>query len=1100
LRDESTARPAQGTHVNHRDDQFFLLTESSPDAIFIGTEGRFAYVNPAARRLFGAHSPEQLLGQPVIERIHPDHRGVVAERIRRLDEDGENAPLLEEIYLRLDGTPVEVEVSAVPFRYAGTDGALVFVRDISSRKRAEKDLLASETRFRQMFEHNDAVMLLIEPQSGAIEDANAAASRFYGYSIDTLRSMKIDQINLLSPEQVAAERARAARQECNYFVFPHRLASGDVRLVEVHVSLFAAGERLLLLSIIHDVTARRQAEIELERNQQLLRSIIDNSAAVIFVKDLHGRYLMVNRRYSELFHVSDEEMRGRSDHDLFAADVADAVLAADRQVLSSGAAQEFEEVVPQEDGPHTYLALKFPLFDSGGHPYAVCGIATDISERKGAEAEILALNQSLEQRVDARTRELTQAVEALAEREREFRGLANNVPDNIVRYSLDGRLLYLNRTLERTLGVSAADVVGKTAREIAPDGRYDALAAAVLQVGASGDNVELEQVVPGPDGKPRYHLIRIVAEPGPDGRPASVLAVGRDLTEQKLAEEELRLAASVFHNSAEGVLVTDASGCIVSVNPAFTDITGYSEAEAIGKKPSLLRSDRQGVEFYRAMWHALTHDGRWQGEIWNRKKSGEAYLEWLTINRIDDSVGTPVRYVSVFHDITEMRRKDERIHHLAFHDALTGLPNRTLIHDRLQHALDRAQRQQGRLSVTFIDLDRFKGVNDALGHDIGDLLLQEVARRIQGRLRAADTVARLGGDEFVVLMEELGEAEHCASLAQELIAVIAQPMQLRGYTVEIGASLGTAFYPEDGSDPLELMKRADTAMYAAKAAGRNTYRFFQQEMLDRTSQRLTLEMDLRRAIANHDLELHYQPRVALATTEPQGVEALVRWRHPIRGLLPPNEFIPLAEESGLILDVGAWVLNEACRQAAAWQAGGRSVRIAVNVSARQLEAGDLVERIADLTRLHGIAPADLEIELTESAVMANPEHAAGLFARLRALGVTVAVDDFGTGYSSLAYLRRLPIDILKIDRSFVMAADRDEDDAQIVKTILALGQTLKLTVVAEGIETQGQADLLRALGCDQAQGYLFSRPLPADAIADGLETATPVPAVDQPSP
>lgn len=1064
--------------------------ECSPDAIFVGTQGCFAYVNPAALQLFGATSPAELLGQPIMDRIHLDDRALVAARMVRVYEWRESVPLREETYLRLDNTPIAVEVAAVPFSYRGEASGLVFVRDVSQRKRSAEGL---------------------------------------------------------------------------------------------------------------------------RQNQLLLRAIIDNSTAVIFVKDLDGRYLLVNRRYAELFQVSGEKMVGRRDHDVLPDEVANAVLAADRQVLAQGAAREFEEVIPLDDGLHTFLALKFPLRDELGRPYAICGIATDITERKHAEAAIHALNQGLEQRVDERTRELRAkegqlhetmvlnesilmnspigivayrrdgqcvlanpaladllggtleqllaqnfrqiaswqtaglrdaaervllsgtweelearftstfgrdiwvhgqfsqftirgephllvmlhdvtakrlALEALAEREREFRALADNVPDNVVRYDLEGRLLYLNRTLERTLGRSASELLGKSAREATPDGRYDALNEAVCRVGASGESIDFEQIVPGPDGKPRYHVIRIVAELGVDEAPVSVLAVGRDLTVQKEAAEELRLAASVFHNSAEGVLVTDAASVIVSVNPAFSEITGYTASEALGQTPRLLRSERQGPEFYRAMWETLGREGRWQGEIWNRKKGGEAYLEWLTINRIDDGSGMPVRYVSVFHDITEMRSKDERIHHLAFHDALTELPNRTLMLERLQQAVKRSQRENTRLSVTFIDLDRFKGVNDALGHDIGDLLLQEVARRVKGRLRAMDTVARLGGDEFVVLMEDLREVGDCACLAQDLIVEIARPMQLREHRVEIGASMGMAFFPEDGSDPLELMKCADMAMYAAKSAGRNTYRFFQQDMLKRTSLRLSLEMDLRRAIAKGELELHYQPKIDLVTGRPLGVEALVRWRHPLRGLLLPAEFIPLAEDCGLIVELGAWVLDEACRQAGAWRAAGHAVKVAVNVSAGELEAGDLATSVAGLIARYGMLASDLEIELTESTVMANPEKVIGVFTRLRELGVTVTVDDFGTGYSSLAYLRRLPIDALKIDRSFVMAADGNEEDAQIVKTILALGQALKLRVVAEGVETHRQAELLQSLGCANAQGYLFSRPLPAREIEDWLSAAS----------
>lgn len=545
------------------------------------------------------------------------------------------------------------------------------------------------------------------------------------------------------------------------------------------------------------------------------------------------------------------------------------------------------------------------------------------------------------------------------------------------------------------------------------------------------------------------------------------------------AERELRLAASVFHNSVEGVMVTDGTATIQAVNPAFTEITGYMADEAIGNKPSMLRSDHQRDDFYLSMWVDLTQNGRWQGELWNRRKNGEAFLEWLTINRVVDGDGVPVRYVGVFHDITESRQKDERIRHLAFHDALTNLPNRALILDRLRHALERAKREGGRLSVTFIDLDRFKPVNDSLGHAAGDLLLQEVASRIRCRLRSMDTLARLGGDEFVVLMEDLQSAEDCASLGQAIIAEISRPVELGGYTVQVGASLGMAFFPEDGGEPDELMKRADLAMYAAKAAGRNTFRFFQQHMLDEASRRLGLEMELRQAVANGELELHYQPKVDLATGNPVAAEALVRWRHATRGLVPPADFIPLAEESDLILALGDWVLDEACRQAAVWRNCGFELKLAVNVTARQLDKGDLAERIARLTELHGIPPSTLEIEVTESMVMTHPDQAAMLLASLREIGVSVAIDDFGTGCSSLACLRRLPIDVLKIDRSFVMQADCDEEDAEIVKTIVALSKTLRLAVVAEGIETAGQEALLRSIGCDRGQGYFFSRPLPA---------------------
>jgi diguanylate cyclase (GGDEF)-like protein/PAS domain S-box-containing protein len=553
------------------------------------------------------------------------------------------------------------------------------------------------------------------------------------------------------------------------------------------------------------------------------------------------------------------------------------------------------------------------------------------------------------------------------------------------------------------------------------------------------------------------------------------------------ANTELSLAASVFRNTMEGVAITDPTPRIVWVNPAFSAITGYAAEEAVGQNPSILRSAHHGVAFYRNLWEALTRDGYWQGEIWNRRKNGEAYLEWLTINRISDEAGNALRYVSVFHDITESRRKDEHIEHLAFHDALTGLANRSLLQDRLNHAVERAQREGGRLAVMFIDLDRFKAVNDGLGHNVGDQLLQEVAQRLSSRLRTMDTVARMGGDEFVVLMEDLHDPSDCAQRAEDLLQAIAEPMEIAGHRLQVGASIGVAFYPEDCVDSVELMKRADAAMYAAKAAGRNTYRFFQSAMLEQTTHRLNLEMALREAATAGQLLLHYQPKVNLASGKLEGVEALVRWNHPQRGMVSPGEFISVAEESGLIGVIGGWVIDEVCRQLADWRARGLPpMRVAFNVSAKQLGDGNLAERILAATRAVDIAPALLEVELTESVVMANPEHVAQLFARLRRIGVTIAIDDFGTGYSSLAYLRRLPIDVLKIDRTFVAAAEREDEDAQIVITILALANALKLTAVAEGVETAAQRDLLKYLGCDLAQGYFFSRPLPAPEIEQWL--------------
>ncbi|WP_317203495.1 EAL domain-containing protein [Janthinobacterium sp.] len=567
----------------------------------------------------------------------------------------------------------------------------------------------------------------------------------------------------------------------------------------------------------------------------------------------------------------------------------------------------------------------------------------------------------------------------------------------------------------------------------------------------------------------------------------NLAARGRAEAAVRALNGELSMAASVFHNSMDGIMITDAGGTIVSVNPAFTAITAYSAAEALGRKPDLLRSGRHTQEFYSALWRSLLGEGRWQGEIWNRRKNGELFLEWMRIGVVAGADGAAQRYVNVFNDITEVRRKDEHIRHLAFHDPLTGLPNRALLLDRLEQSLLAAVRSGARPALMFIDLDRFKHINDSLGHDAGDHLLKEVARRLRDCLRDSDTLARMGGDEFVLLLEHAPEAKDCAALAHKLLECLALPMPLNGHTLQMGASIGIACAPDDGAGVVALMKHADAAMYAAKAAGRGTYRFFQAAMTETAEQRLQLETELRRAVRGGELELHYQPKVALHGGAARAVEALVRWRHPRHGLIPPASFIGLAEETGIIGELGDWVLEEACRQARAWREQGLGrIHIAVNVSAMQLRRGGLVERIGALTSRYGVAPEDLELELTESVIMDNPTEIAAVFARLGELGVSIAIDDFGTGYSSLAYLRQLPIDVLKIDRAFIMNAEHNRKDAELVKTIIALGRALQLDVVAEGVETAGQLTLLRALGCDLAQGFLFSRPLPPAEIGAWL--------------
>lgn len=582
----------------------------------------------------------------------------------------------------------------------------------------------------------------------------------------------------------------------------------------------------------------------------------------------------------------------------------------------------------------------------------------------------------------------------------------------------------------------------------------------------------------------RALLCEISSRPLMIGNERRMLTIARDITERHHLQEKLLQTATVFESTAEGIMFTDLRQTVTAVNRAFTQITGYSEHDVLGQTPRMLASGQHDSAFYAAMWHQLAREGHWQGEISNKRKSGELYPCWMTISVVRNSEHVETHFVAVFADISSLKQAQERLDHQAHHDPLTGLPNRLFFENRLNKVLDDQRREGQHGAVLFLDLDRFKNINDSLGHPIGDLLLKGIAARLKQQLRDIDTVARLGGDEFIILLPGLKQLRDAELIAHKLLACFNAPFTAGDHELFISASIGTSVYPEDGTDVATLVKNADAAMYRSKLKGRNRVERYTHDLTAQASARVVLEQELRRALERGQLSLFYQPKISLNGLTLIGAEALIRWNHPTLGQIPPDRFIVLAEENGMIIQIGDWVLERACQQLHEWNKTYAPFGVlSINLAGAQLHQPKLLERIHQLLHNHTLKPGCVQLEITENFIMSQAEEALEVLHQLKLLGVQLAIDDFGTGYSSLSYLKRLPLDTLKIDQSFIRGLPHDAHDAAIVRAIIALGRSMQLTVIAEGVETQAQQDFLAEEGCAQIQGYIISVPLSAEEFA-----------------
>jgi diguanylate cyclase (GGDEF)-like protein/PAS domain S-box-containing protein len=818
---------------------------------------------------------------------------------------------------------------------------------------------------------------------------------------------------------------------------------------------------------------------ELKKSVETLEAFMANAAVgILFLQD--HTMVRYNRRFGEMFGFSTNEAIGGSARILFQTD--DEYVRIDRlatPLLLAGQPFQTELYLQRRDGSDLWINVIGYVSGAEKAGQTTIWLLEDRTAFKQADEALRRSHDELEARVVERTAELTQQLHFL-------RQLIEAIPSPLYFKDAEARYIGCNSAFETFTDRPIAEMIGKTVIDVAPVEVADEYLAADRELLAHPGSRIYESTIRFVGGEVREVMVHKATFTRPDGRVGGLVGLIVDITERKRMEDNLRQAATVFESAAEGVSITTPDGAIIAANRAFTEITGYTEDEVIGRNPNLLQSGRHSKSFYREMWGTIARDGRWQGELWNRRKNGDIFPASISITTVRDKEGRVSNYVATFSDISQQKKNEEHIHLLAFSDALTMLPNRRLLLDRLQHAIANSARSKRLGALFFIDLDDFKDLNDTRGHDTGDLLLQQVAQRLIGCVRKGDTVARFGGDEFVVMLEDLSEQSLDAigeteSVGAKILATLNEPYALDGYLHHSTPSIGVTLFGDRQNSMDDLLKQADLAMYQAKGSGRNALRFFDPAMQSVVAARVAMEADLRQGLRADQFILHYQPQVD-DTGRMLGAEALLRWQHPQRGMVSPAEFIPVSEETGLILPLGQWVLETACALLCAWagQLETTHLTLAVNVSAQQFRQPNFVEQVLAALERNMTNPEKLKLELTESLLLDDVEQIIAKMTALKARGVGFSLDDFGTGYSSLSYLKRLPLDQLKIDQSFVRDVLVDPNDASIARTIVALAHSLGLGVIAEGVETAEQLDFLVSNDCLVYQGYLFSRPLPLD--------------------
>lgn len=935
--------------------------------------------------------------------------------------------------------------------------------EISRRIALEQELRSSEYHYRSLVESLSAVAWEADANDFTYSYVSPHAEDLLGYSLgDWLKpgfwsSIVHPEDALWAKAYCDSETAAGRDHSLDYRVIR---ADGHTLWVRDIVSMIEQGQRSVMRGLMIDISETKRTEHALRLSEQKFASVFQQCPDILLIaRHSDGCLLEVNEAFEEQIGLGPNQIIGRTATELGLWGVSGSgpsVL----ERLHLGGIRNLEMSFRRSNGELFTGLTSAETFDLDGTPALVVAVR-DISQLKETQ-----------QRLQISEEKFAKAFHAS--------------PDGLLlsRQS-DGLLLEVNEGFCRLTGYNLDPRLDQTSLDLGIWVDLNERKLLLSKLKKDGFVRDFSCHIRRSDGQIR--LCELSARPLPIAGADCMLTIARDITERHLMQEKLQLAATVFENTAEGVLITDTDQRITAVNRAFSEITGYSEIEALGQTPRLLASGQHDSAFYVAMWHQLTAEGHWQGEIFNKRKNSELYPSWLTISAVRNSEREITHFVAVFADISSLKHAQAKLDYQAHHDPLTGLPNRALFENRLHAALQCSQVSNRQGAVLFLDLDRFKHINDSLGHPVGDLLLKGIAQRLKEQVRDVDTVARLGGDEFIILLPGLHKPSDASAIANKLLACFSAPFQAGEHEFFTSASIGISLYPQDGSDVASLIRNADAAMYRSKAKGRNRVEAYTRDLTAQASVRVALENELRRAIERNELSLCYQPKLSLKTQNLVGAEALIRWNHPTFGDVSPEHFIHLAEENGTILQLGDWVLEQACRQMHQWQKRYQPFGpLSINLAGAQMRQPHLAKRIEQLLKTYQLKAGDLQLEITENFIMSQAEEALSVLHQLKQLGVQLAIDDFGTGYSSLSYLKRLPLDILKIDQSFIRGLPDDPHDAAITRAIIALGRSMQLTIIAEGVENQAQQHFLAAEGCEQIQGYIVSLPLPPEEFAAGF--------------